>query len=131
MTTLYLIRGVPGSGKSTFAKILYNNDIVADYFEADELFVKDGEYKFDATKLGMAHSRCQSLCKQVLSEGYSVAVSNTSTTEKEVAIYQKIAEDCGAKFVSIIVESRHSGTNVHGVPEDKIQQMKNRFSVKL
>jgi hypothetical protein len=29
------------------------------------------------------------------------------------------------------VENRHGGTNVHNVPEDKIEQMKNRFSIKL
>jgi hypothetical protein len=30
-----------------------------------------------------------------------------------------------------VVENRHGGTNVHNVPEDKIEQMKNRFSIKL
>lgn len=63
--------------------------------------------------------------------GYSVAVSNTSTTEREVETYTKIAEESGAKFVSIIVENRHDGVNIHNVPEEKVQQMKNRFSVKL
>jgi hypothetical protein len=29
------------------------------------------------------------------------------------------------------VENRHDGVNEHGVPEDKIQAMKDRFEVKL
>ena len=32
---------------------------------------------------------------------------------------------------SIIVENRHGGVNQHGVPMDKLEQMKNRFEVKL
>jgi hypothetical protein len=29
------------------------------------------------------------------------------------------------------VENRHGGINEHGVPEEKLEQMKNRFEVKL
>jgi hypothetical protein len=29
------------------------------------------------------------------------------------------------------VENRHGGVNTHGVPEDKLEVMKNRFEVKL
>ena len=39
---LYLVRGVPGSGKSTFAKQLGGT-----HFETDTYFMVDGEYKFD------------------------------------------------------------------------------------
>ena len=31
----------------------------------------------------------------------------------------------------VIVENRHGGTNKHGVPEDKIQLMKDRFEIKI
>ena len=131
--TLYLIRGVCGSGKSTFAKSLEESGMVDWVFEADNYFVdiETKEYKFDATKLGAAHAFCQEFTKLWLSKGDSVAVSNTSTTEKEVEIYRKIAEEADANFVSLIVETRHGGKNVHNVPEEKVQQMKNRFSVKL
>ena len=130
--TLYLIRGVPGSGKSTFAQQLLAAGVVDSVFEADHYFYNvDGQHIFDASKIGEAHSRCQKATINVLNRGHSVAVSNTSTTEREVEIYAKIAEECGAKFVSIIIENRHGGVNIHNVPEEKVQQMKNRFSVKL
>jgi hypothetical protein len=32
---------------------------------------------------------------------------------------------------TVIVENRHGGKNIHGVPEDKLQIMKDRFEVKL
>lgn len=131
MPTLYLIRGVPGSGKSTFANKLFSAAIVSEIYEADTFFIKDGKYQFDATKIAAAHRWCQSEVHAALSDGMNVAVSNTSTTEREVETYAKIAEECGAKFVSVIIETRHGGSNIHNVPEEKVQQMRNRFSVKL
>lgn len=131
MPTLYLIRGVCGAGKSTFAKQLYLAKIVDEIYEADNFFINDGFYHFEAAKIAAAHRWCQSETHAALSEGANVAVSNTSTTEREVETYAKLAEECGAKFVSIIVENRHGGTNIHNVPEEKVQQMRNRFSVKL
>lgn len=132
MTTLYLIRGVPGSGKSTFAQQMMRSGMVSQVFEADHYFIdKQGNYQFDARMLGAAHGWCQDRAEMYLLNGQDVAVSNTSTTEKEVEVYRKIAENAGADFVSIVMENRHGGENIHNVPADKIQQMKNRFSVKL
>lgn len=130
--TLYLIRGIPGSGKTTFAESLFYASLVDRVFEADQFFIdNEGEYKFNASKLGEAHTYCQNNTRYALKAGWNVAVSNTSTTEKEVETYRKIAEECDADFVSIVVENRHGGVNQHNVPENKIQQMKQRFSIKL
>lgn len=130
--TLYLIRGVSGAGKSTFADTLWTSGVVHKVFEADDWFyAKDGIYQFDAADLHIAHLTCQQNTRFCLLNGKSVAVSNTSTTEREVEVYKSIADECNANFVSIIVENRHNGVNIHNVPEDKLQQMKDRFSVKL
>ena len=130
--TLYLIRGVCGSGKSTLAQSLLDAGLVAAVYEANSFFVQeDGTYKFNHLMLGHAHGLCQTNAYEDLKSGNSVAASNTSTTEKEVAVYQQMAEELGAKFVSLVVESRHDGKNQHGVPEEKLQQMRNRLSVKL
>ena len=130
--TLYLIRGVPGCGKTTLADQLKRNNLVTQVLEADKYFIDcEGKYLFNPRKLSEAHEWCQTRAKMYLFDGDSVAVSNTSTTEKEVAIYKQIAELTGANFVSIIVENRNDTENIHAVPAEKIQQMKNRFSVKL
>lgn len=132
MVKLFLIRGVPGSGKSSFAQDLLDSLVVGAVCEADSYFTNGhGDYVFDASKLKEAHNYCEELARSNLKIGVSVAVSNTSTTEKEVEVYRKIAEEFGAQFISLVVESRHGGKNLHNVPADKIQQMKQRFSIKL
>ena len=55
MNTLVLLRGLPGSGKSTAAK-LFNK---APHFEADMYFMKNGNYKFDFNGLKDAHNSCK------------------------------------------------------------------------
>jgi hypothetical protein len=45
--------------------------------------------------------------------------------------YYKMASQHGYRVYSLIVENRHGGVNEHGVPGEKLEQMKNRFQVKL
>jgi 2',3'-cyclic-nucleotide 3'-phosphodiesterase/NEDD4-binding protein 2 len=129
--TLILLRGVSGSGKSTLASWLCAAIDGMIQLEADDWMYQSGEYQFDPKKLGYCHTRCEQEARKFLKLGYTVVVSNTSTTEKEVAVYQQIAEECEAQFISLIVEHRHAGKNIHNVPDEKLQQMKQRFSVKL
>jgi predicted kinase len=126
MKTLILVRGLPGAGKSTFAKTLGGIHI-----EADHYFMKDGEYKFDASKLKQAHEYCRTSTEGWMIEGYNIVVSNTFTQEWEMDAYYELAGKYGYRVYSIIVENRHNGVNEHGVPSDKLEQMKNRFEIKL
>jgi predicted kinase len=129
---LYIVRGVPGSGKSTLAKMLVGDK---DYChkEADMYFVdSDGNYKFNPTKLKEAHNWCREEIEFVMKYEHSpVVVSNTFTQEWEMDAYYELAKQYGYRVHSIIVENRHGGVNEHGVPEDKLQAMKDRFQVKL
>ena len=127
---LILVRGLPGSGKSTLAETLTKFSGCV-HREADMFFHKSGEYKFDASKLKEAHEWCRSECERAMEWGLKIVVSNTFTQEWEMEDYFKLAEKYGYKVVSLIVENRHGGKNVHGVPDEKIEQMKNRFEIKL
>ncbi len=128
---LYLVRGVPGSGKSTFAKTLVKKDYC--HKEADMSFVDgEGNYKFEPSKIKDAHKWCQEEMDFLMRLEHSpVVVSNTFTQEWEMEPYFELAKKYGYKVFSIVIENRHGGTNEHGVPEDKVEQMKNRFSLKL
>lgn len=129
---LYIVRGIPGSGKSTFAKSLGST-----HFEADMFFMKDGEYKFDMTKIKDAHKWCQDSVNTAMimnnTAGLNriIVVSNTFTQEWEMKPYFEMAELHGYKVFSVIVENRHGGVNEHNVPEEVLTNMKNRFEIVL
>jgi predicted kinase len=125
---LFIIRGIPGSGKSTFAK-----NLATVHFEADMFFMdENGVYNFDASRLSEAHSWCRNAVKDAMKDGVDkIAVSNTFTRKWEMEPYILMAEEFGYRVFSVIVENRHGGENLHSVPEEKIEEMRNRFEIKL
>ena len=129
---LYIVRGIPGSGKSTFAKSLGGT-----HFEADMFFMKDGEYKFDMFKLKEAHKWCQDsvntamILNTTAALNETIVVSNTFTQEWEMKPYFDLAKEHGYTVFSLIVENRHGGKNVHDCPEETITKMRERFNIEL
>ena len=123
---LIAIRGLPGSGKSEFAKYLGLN-----FFEADQYFENFNDGIFDFKLIKKAHQFCYKNIEKELILGNSVVVSNTMTTENEVKEYQDLAAKYKARFVSLVLENRHKGKSIHDVPKSSIEQMRNRFSIRL
>lgn len=118
---LTIIRGLPGSGKSTLAK-----KIDAIHFEADMYFVNyKGEYKFNPSKIKLAHKWCQKEVELTLAGGESVVVSNTFTQRWEMQPYLDMAKKLGAEVEAIKCTGDYG--NIHGVPEDAIQRMRDRW----
>lgn len=133
MRQLILLRGLPGSGKSTFAEN-YALKIDGIHLEADMFFVnkETGEYEFDASKLKQAHQWCQDRVESFMKHGaWPIIVTNTFTQEWEMQPYFDMAEKYDYMVNSFIAENRHNGVNEHGVPAEKLEQMKNRFQIKL
>jgi len=125
--SLFLLRGLPGAGKSTLAKTLGGP-----VFEADNYFMFDGIYKFNPSLLGVAHNECRNHTQIAMADGHEkIIVSNTFTQEWEMQAYYDLAKKYGYTVFSLIVENRHNGVNEHNCPADKIEIMKNRFEIKL
>lgn len=116
-----LIRGLPGSGKSTIAKGMVADGFV--HFEADMFFTVDGVYTYDATRIRDAHAWCQRVTRQALREGQRVVVSNTFTRLQEMEPYRTM----GTKVR--VVEARGSWQNTHGVPAAMVERMAQRWEL--
>ena len=138
MRELIIVRGIPGSGKSTLAKrllatyavgVLHTNT-PAYHYEADQFFTDDdGNYNWDGMKIGEAHAWCQERCFTRLAEGATVIVSNTFTTKKEMQVYFSMIQEYGQNPTVILAQSNFG--SVHGVPEQVLINMKNRFLFNL
>ena len=132
---LILLRGIPGSGKTTLAKILLQIRVTdePEVLSADDFFENEnGEYNFDASKLKEAHNYCQFRCSERMRQQKAkIIVANTFTQEWEMEIYYEMAKRYNYRVHTLIVENRHGSENIHGVPAEKIKQMKKRFDIKL
>lgn len=128
MKKLFLIRGLPGAGKSTLGKVLAPMANVA----ADEFFDIVHGGRFVSSEIHDAHRFCQSACQNYMKAGHeSVAVHNTFTRDNEMEAYEDLAKLHGYEVHYIIVENRRGGKSVHRVPADTIEKMRDRFSIKL
>ncbi|WP_067587289.1 ATP-binding protein [Endozoicomonas ascidiicola] len=120
---LILIRGVPGSGKTTKAKKEYPNHVL---YEADQYFTDlKGNYVFDPKKIQDAHKWCQAKAKMSLNAGKNVVVANTFTRIWEMKPYLMMAKRLGCQVK--VIEATGNYKNVHGVPDEKVEQMRERF----
>lgn len=128
---VFILRGLPGSGKSTIAyQLTGGNESIC---EADDYF-KDaqGGYHHDPKKLSEAHAECLKKFKRLLGRGITpVVVSNTSCASWEFREYTTIAKEFGYLVHSMIVENRHGSSDIHGVPIEHIERMADKFCIKL
>lgn len=117
---LYLIRGLPGSGKSTFAKSLKCMNI-----ESDMFFCQNGEYKYSTVLSYVSHKWCQDTTEWHMQENLDISVSNTFTTKKEMEPYFLLAQKYDYKI--IIYCMRNNYGSIHNVPKEIIDIMEQRW----
>lgn len=106
---LVLIRGLPGTGKSTLAKSMSATHI---HMETDMFFYDEAtdSYIYDFSKLKEAHVWCENQTEEHLKAGKSVVVSNTFIKLKEMYNYVKLADKYGAEL-KVIECTELYGTN--------------------
>ena len=142
---MILIRGLPSSGKSTFAARF--RGLGGCHYEADDYFRGEfGGYEFDPSKLSEAHSECQIDAKECLMNKLDVIVANTFSQRWELEPYFLLAEKYTTKghslpcrdrlYVDVFVLDLFDGgltddelaaRNTHGVPVDVIAAMRERW----
>jgi hypothetical protein len=135
MKTLYIVRGLSGSGKSSIARELVNDvwdekteSFVKDFYSADDYFTDpQGNYNFDPSKLSDAHAECFSNVELAMKKDCvrKIAVANTFSQKWEVQPYFKLAKKYN--YHPFVLECQNNFGNIHEVPQETINRMKNRW----
>ncbi|KAM6386089.1 NEDD4-binding protein 2-like 2 isoform 8-T14 [Alca torda] len=136
---LLILRGLPGSGKSTLSRILLGQSRDGIVFSTDDYFRQQDGYTYNAAQLGDAHDWNQKRAKQAMEQGKSpVIIDNTNTQAWEMKPYVEVALEKGYrvefhepdtwwKFDPEELEKR----NKHGVTREKIAQMLERYEFEI
>ena len=92
--TLILMRGLPGSGKSTKAKKLAGEQGLV--FSTDDFFMVKGEYAFDPKMIGEYHERNHERAAVAMKEEKPlIIIDNTNIKLWEMRKYVESAEQYG------------------------------------
>lgn len=123
MKTLFIIRGFPGSGKTTLARIIAPKANAA----VDDFMVNsEGEYTYDPTRLTECHELCRFAIQDYMREGVEhIAVHNTFTRKWEMTPYVEWAAHYG--YSVHVITCHGQWQNVHNVPPRAIQRMCDRW----
>lgn len=125
---LTLIRGMPGSGKTTLATQLAGETGV--HLEADQFFTdQEGVYTFDGMKIGEAHEWCQDWTRNSLRLSKNVFVSNTFTTLNELRPYFQIGREFD--ITPTVILCQNDWGSIHDVPVGVLLNMQKRFALNI
>lgn len=133
---LYIIRGLPSSGKTTLART-FN----CEHFESDMYFLNsEGEYVFEPLQVGKAHLWCQNSVREAMIKASKfegehkydrIMVSDVLSQESEIKPYLDMARDHGYYTFTLVVENRHDGPMNPEVTRAHLDTISKKFDIKL
>jgi len=91
-----------------------------------------GEYVFEFDKNHLAYKQCEELTKLEMQKGTEkIFVDNTFTLDWEMEPYFKLAAEYNYRLFVITVENYHGQKNTHGINEEQLKKMAEKYKVKL
>jgi predicted kinase len=106
--TLYITVGLPGSGKSTYAKEFIKGKEI-EYLSSDSLRAVYGKDETDQSVTSIVFGHIKRKVDEFLKDGKNVMVDATSVNRKERSDYINTAKKYGAKVVAIVFKMDRQG----------------------
>lgn len=132
MLSLIILRGLPGSGKTTLANILSENKWPV--FSIDSYFTDPitNKYHFQFDKNHLAYKNCEEQTKQAMQNKIEkIFIDNVFSIDWEIEPYFKLASKNNYSIFIVTVENYHGNKNIHEISEEQIQKMAAKYKVKL
>ena len=117
-----LIRGLPGSGKTTYAKKNFKNALL---LEPDMYFVRDYKYRFVLKKFHKANQWCFNAANSAVNNGMDVVVTGNFSKAKYVQDYINMCNRYGAPYK--VIRMKKQFKSKHFMPKDVFEKMKTDF----
>lgn len=130
--SLLLLRGLPGSGKTTLAGTLASAGKYP-VFSVDDYFTdENGTYHFVFSENHLAYKSCEERTRaEMLRRTELIIVDNTFTLEWEMKPYESLSQEFGYTLHVVTVENRHDGKNIHGIEDDQVARMREKYRIVL
>jgi predicted kinase len=128
-------RGISGSGKSTFITELKKQaqaqHLKIAVHSTDDLFMVNGVYCFEATKLGAKHFKNSLNFLHSLPKNDIVVCDNTNTSHEEYKEYVDVAHHAGFTVVAVVFTPDelevHAARNTHNVPLEILKKQREKM----
>jgi NEDD4-binding protein 2 len=130
MGKVYIMRGLPGCGKTTRAKELVEKGVI---LSTDDFFMIGEQYHFDPLLILDAHQWNQKRFRGALELGISpIVVDNTNILHVHMDPYIDLAQQYGYDIEVVPISTNMSDEqlairNVHGVPLNVIRRMRELY----
>ena len=125
MRRIFLIRGTPGAGKTTFSKLLNAIAVSSDDYDGDC-------YSHIHDILAIRRKWCLDKVELLLQTTDSdIAVHNVFPIEEHLIPYYELAEKYNCQVTTLIIENRHGNKSVYDMPEENVKELANKFEIKL
>ena len=140
--TVIINRGIPASGKSSFAKEIISTceskGLKATSHSTDDFFMVDGEYRFDEAKLREYHLKNQDAFFKSLESGVDLVIcDNTNIEPWEAKVYYNMAREFNYKIILMNFKPRdleehfkdqNNEEYKHNIPKDILKSMLDRYN---
>ncbi len=128
---LFILRGIPGAGKSTIGRRLLEKHPTAVLSERDKYYINpaNGKYEWAPEKVPIARLNQLAEIEEALKSGKSAIADSLHLTHKQYEPLLDLAEKHSARPISIDVPFNkatpelYAARNLHSVPLEQIKGM--------